>query len=212
MSERSNRILLWTLALSGLLLDQGSKYAIFAWLEHAPDHTHVLFGNPNKPGREGGFHLVAAREISATGHMIPHVNTGAVWGFDFFGMLNSPSAVNKLFAVISLLAALAIIYWSFLKSTARDRTLCIALGLILAGTLGNFYDRVVFHGVRDFLHWNYLFDWAVFNVADCCLVIGAGLLLIQAFLAPNPSPKTGETQPNAAVLPRTNEVAGAPRA
>ena len=59
--------------------------------------------------------------------------------------------------------------------------MCAALGLILAGTLGNLYDRVVFNGVRDFLHWNYLFDWPVFNVADCCLVCGACLLLLQAF-------------------------------
>ncbi len=55
------------------------------------------------------------------------------------------------------------------------------LGLILAGALGNLYDRVVFNGVRDFLYF-YLIDWPVFNVADCCLVCGAFLLLGQAFL------------------------------
>ena len=55
--------------------------------------------------------------------------------------------------------------------------------LILGGTLGNLYDRVVFHGVRDFLHWSYAFDWPVFNIADCCLVSGAFLLLFQAFFA-----------------------------
>jgi signal peptidase II len=212
MPERSYRLLLWTLAVTGLLLDQGSKYAVFSWLEHVPNHTHVLFGNPDRPGKEGGFHLVAVRDL-VNGQWVPHVNTGAVWGFDFFGLLRSPQAVNTLFAVISLLAAAAIVYWSFLKSTARDRWLCAALGLILAGTLGNFYDRIVFHGVRDFLHWNYLFDWAVFNVADCCLVCGAGLLLIQAFLVPNPPSRSSDAQPNAAVLPKTTtEIAGAPRA
>ena len=65
--------------------------------------------------------------------------------------------------------------------------LCSALGLILGGTLGNLYDRLVFNGVRDFLHWDYLFDWPVFNVADCCLVCGASLLLLQAF-ASSPQP------------------------
>ena len=44
------------------------------------------------------------------------------------------------------------------------------------------YDRVVFQGVRDFLYWYYKIDWPVFNIADCCLVCGAGLLLAQAFL------------------------------
>jgi lipoprotein signal peptidase len=95
--------------------------------------------------------------------------------------------------VVSLLAAVAILVWSTQKATAQDRWLCAALGLILAGTLGNFYDRLMFNGVRDFLHWNYLFDWPVFNVADCCLVSGAFLLLVQAFAvkhpveAPNPA-------------------------
>src|SRR5436305_586252 len=59
--------------------------------------------------------------------------------------------------------------------------LIASLGLILAGTLGNLYDRIVFSGVRDFLHWYRYFDWPVFNIADCCLVCGAGLLLAHAF-------------------------------
>ena len=62
-----------------------------------------------------------------------------------------------------------------------------------AGTLGNFYDRVVFNGVRDFLHWNYRFDWPVFNIADCCLVCGAALLLVQAFLS-SPKPSTRQSR------------------
>ena len=57
----------------------------------------------------------------------------------------------------------------------------IAAAFSLAGTVGNFYDRIVFHGVRDFLYF-YKIDWPVFNVADCCLVVGASLLLVQALL------------------------------
>ena len=46
-----------------------------------------------------------------------------------------------------------------------------ALGLILGGTLGNLYDRVVYDGVRDFIDWHYHdLEWPVFNIADCCLV------------------------------------------
>ena len=93
-----------------------------------------------------------------------------------------------LLAVGALGVLLSIIFWSTQKSTARDRWLCLSLGLILAGTLGNFYDRILFNGVRDFLHWNYHFDWPVFNIADCCLVVGACLLLVQAFFAPVQQP------------------------
>ncbi len=45
---------------------------------------------------------------------------------------------------------------------------------------------MVFGGVRDFLYF-YKVEWPVFNVADCCLVVGAGLLLVQAmFVSPTP--------------------------
>jgi signal peptidase II len=74
-----------------------------------------------------------------------------------------------------------------------------ALGLILAGTVGNLYDRLVFHGVRDFLYF-YKIEWPVFNVADCCLVVGAGLLLLQALLA-SPKPHAQDSAVAAGPVP-----------
>jgi lipoprotein signal peptidase len=188
MPERSYRALLWALALTGLLADQATKYGMFAWLAGVEGHTYSVF----RAGGKKGFHLTAqfktdekSHEVAldARGRPVPHVNQGALFGF----LRDHKAAANAGFALVSLLAALAIVYWSAQKGTAADRWLCIALGLILAGTLGNFYDRVVFGGVRDFLHWDYLFDWPVFNVADCCLVCGASLLLLQAFAA-SPQP------------------------
>jgi len=78
-------------------------------------------------------------------------------------------------------SAVAIPALSWRRHTAKDRRLCASLGLILAGTLGNLFDRVVFGRVRDFLYYHHWFEWPVFNVADCFLVCGAGLLLLQAF-------------------------------
>jgi lipoprotein signal peptidase len=180
MPERSYRIVLWTLALLGVSLDQATKYGVFAWLSKVETHSQAVFSTDS-----GGFQLVAQFQEGPDGKLMPHVNQGALFGF----LKNYQTMANGGFAVVSLLAALAIGVWSMQPSTSRDRWLCAALGLILAGTLGNLYDRVVFNGVRDFLHWNYRFDWPVFNFADCCLVCGAGLLLIQAFTAA-PAPKT----------------------
>jgi lipoprotein signal peptidase len=196
MTERSYRGLFWSLALFGLLLDQGTKYGVFAMLYNGgPEGTLSVV--------PGAFQLAA--HFTEDGR--PYVNKGALFGLGqhqetrphrFFTWLgetlrnltssedsNAPpltgaATANGFFAIVSLLAASAIVAWSFRASTARDRVLCAALGLILAGTLGNFYDRIVFHGVRDFLDF-YLIHWPVFNIADCCLVCGAGLLLVQAF-------------------------------
>ncbi|MFO0879647.1 MAG: signal peptidase II [Gemmataceae bacterium] len=200
MPDRSYRLLLWSLALFGLLADQGSKYGVFSWLHGVETHTYAIFQTAPvqryfavvppetdpllRMQQPQGFFLEAAfePELDANGQPIPHVNHGALFGF----LRNYKFAANSAFAVISLLAAAAIVLWSYQKATASDRWLCIALGLILGGTLGNFYDRLMFNGVRDFLHWNYLFDWPVFNLADCWLVVGACLLLLQAFLVPQP--------------------------
>ncbi len=202
MPERSYRVLLWILALSGLILDQSSKYGVFAWLGGESNSEHVVF----RTDQGTGFQLVAQFESDAAGVRVPHVNQGALFGF----LRDHKTLANSGFAVISLLAAAAIVYWSTHKSTARDRWLCCALGLILAGTLGNFYDRIVFNGVRDFLHWNYLFDWPVFNIADCCLVCGAGLLLLQAFAM---QPAKDESNTESALASRTHsaELSAAPK-
>ena len=88
--------------------------------------------------------------------------------------------------VVSIVAGVAIVIWSRTPKAGADRTLCIALGMILGGTLGNLFDRIVFHGVRDFLYF-YWFEWPVFNIADCLLVCGAAVLLLQAFFTPHES-------------------------
>src|SRR5262245_15399178 len=168
------RLLLYAIALTGLVVDQASKYGVFAWLNDAPYRREVI---------PGAFDLVAQRKLGNDGNTILHVNPGALFGLGQRG----EGTANTIFAGISLVAAGVILFWSFLPSTARDRRLCIALGLIFAGTLGNLYDRMYFCGVRDFLHFYNLplpfglHDWPVFNFADCCLVVGAGLLLLQAF-------------------------------
>ena len=191
MSERSYRSLLWSLALLGAALDQFSKYEIFRWLHD---------GQPAAPSGEvregqcvivpGAFMLLAQftgkteerQGIVGTlrtlnGNFQPTVNKGALFGLGG----EYADLANGIFAGVSIIAAGAIFYWSTRRSTAKDWSLCAALGLILAGTLGNLYDRLVFDGVRDFLYFH-LINWPVFNIADCCLVCGAFLLLAQAFL------------------------------
>jgi lipoprotein signal peptidase len=188
MGTRTYRTIFWTLAVAGFLLDQATKYEVFRWLY-----------NPRNEGKyqvvPGVFELLSQftgeREAASGalaslrtwgGDVLPSVNHGALFGLGREHL----ALANGLFAGVSILAALAIAYWGSRRITAHDSILSLALGLILGGTLGNLYDRLVFGGVRDFLHF-YWFQWPVFNVADCCLVCGAGLLLIQAFCMHQPA-------------------------
>jgi lipoprotein signal peptidase len=204
MAKRSYRGLLWGLALLGLALDQGTKYGVFRWLHGVAEHRHAARGDyvviPNVFSLLADFDQpenadsVLAPLRTWSGNRLPMVNHGALFGLG----RDYVTLANGIFAVVSVAAAVAIAYWSTRQSTARDRALCIALGLILAGTLGNLYDRLVFNGVRDFLYWHYkdVFEWPVFNLADCCLVLGAFLLLAQAFWSHSTAAAAAAAQPN----------------
>jgi len=64
------------------------------------------------------------------------------------------------------------------------------LGLVLGGTVGNAYDRVLHGSVTDFfaLHW-----WPVFNVADSAISTGVALLVL-AQLVRGRSPQAGSPE------------------
>src|SRR4051812_21468505 len=109
MPERSYRILLWSLALIGLSLDQATKYGVFAWLHGVDGNVHTIFQDRESKG----FHLVAQFESDAAGRPVPHVNHGALFGF----LRNHKTGANIGFAVISLFAAVAILVWSSQKHT-----------------------------------------------------------------------------------------------
>jgi lipoprotein signal peptidase len=203
MAERSYRRLFWALAVAGTALDQLGKYGVFAWLyndgrggsqEILPGAFRLVahFGGEQNPG------VWLAPLRGGGGRYLPDVNHGALFGqrptewLDWlFGLslsTTNPWVDNLVFSVVSVIAAGAIIYWTRRRATARDRVLCGALGLILAGTVGNLYDRLVFGGVRDFLYFYYI-NWPVFNIADSCLVCGAFLLLFQAFFSRSALPQ-----------------------
>lgn len=107
------------------------------------------------------------------------------------------SGYSSLFAIFSVVALLGILVWLFIYGAWRDRWLTFSLGLICGGILGNLYDRVglgyspgfpesIRNNVRDWVLFRLegvpMFDpWPNFNIADVCLVCGAGLLFVHAF-------------------------------
>lgn len=98
-----------------------------------------------------------------------------------FGILNSASMPSKriLFSLFAAAAAMGVAIYS-LRSSASNRLLQTGLALILAGALGNMYDRIAHGYVIDFLDF-YLrsYHWPSFNVADSALVAGVGLLVLE---------------------------------
>ena len=131
--------------------------------------------------------------------LMTHFNKGALWGVG--------QGHTGVFAALSVAAAIAVLYWLFVKGAAESWWLTISLALIMAGTLGNLYDRLGLHGlrdprdggviyaVRDFLYIE-IINWPIFNFADSYLVAGAIMLVIQSFRGePAPAPASTEVRP-----------------
>ncbi len=70
---------------------------------------------------------------------------------------------------------------------ARRRVTVLAIGLLIGGALGNLVDRFLYGAVMDFV-WFHLghFSWYVFNAADCAIVAGVALLLVEWVLPEGP--------------------------
>ena len=96
-------------------------------------------------------------------------NTGVAFGLF--------SGVPQLFTITSL-AIVAGAIWFYLTHLPRAHAgLALSLGMIVGGALGNVIDRVRFGYVVDFIK---TFDgrFAIFNVADSCVVVGVTLMAL----------------------------------
>ena len=101
------------------------------------------------------------------------------YGAAFGSMANS----RWIFMILSTVAIIAILVYIFWKKP-QDKLLLASLGLIAGGGIGNMIDRVCLGYVVDFLDFcafPKLWMW-IFNVADACVCIGAGILLLWMIL------------------------------
>ena len=56
----------------------------------------------------------------------------------------------------------------------------ILFSIVLGGALGNFYDRLIFFAVPDFIDLHYQnFHWFTFNIADIFITVGILMIIIK---------------------------------
>ena len=95
-------------------------------------------------------------------------NTGAA-----FGLLQGQLTMLQIIAVA--LVGMILFYILFYRPTSF--IIRVALGLIVAGSVGNLIDRALFKQVTDFID---LQVWPVFNLADSSIVAGASFLMLKS--------------------------------
>lgn len=113
-------------------------------------------------------------------------NKAAAFSFDFgLGGLIGQQGVMVFFIITTFLS---IGLFGFILYKLRSRRLWarVCFALIIGGAIGNLYDRMAFSMVRDFIRIVYFgleipylgTSFAVFNLADSCLVIGAIMFIV----------------------------------
>lgn len=101
-------------------------------------------------------------------------NTGAA-----FGILQGMTSFLLIFSLLVII--FLIIY--MLKNHEKLNTLqTLAIAMILGGTAGNFFDRLFYGYVVDFIKLNFI-DFPVFNMADLFINIGVILIFTALFSA-----------------------------
>lgn len=109
-------------------------------------------------------------------------NYGAAFSF----LSDSGGWQRWFFSLIAVSISVLLVWW-LKRLPASNKVLCSAYALVLAGAIGNLYDRIVYGYVIDFLHVYYEnWHFPVFNIADCAICIGAALLLFDAFTGESP--------------------------
>ncbi|MGI6364625.1 MAG: signal peptidase II [Bacillota bacterium] len=103
---------------------------------------------------------------------LTHVrNAGAA-----FGILQ-----GRRWLLIVTAAAVVVIILLYARQIRGNKLMEAALGLMLAGALGNLYDRLFYEVVVDFIDFR-LINFAIFNIADSAITIGVALFALDVLL------------------------------
>lgn len=143
---------LYTVTLIGIIIDQVTKYIVRANLQ-----------------------LLEKIIIIPNFFSISHVeNSGAA-----FSILESNSYI---LIFISLAVLLYLVHYINKEEKSLNNIYSTSLGMILGGIVGNLLDRILYHGVTDFLAFKFFsYNYPVFNIADILIVLGV-LILIGEFI------------------------------
>jgi signal peptidase II len=112
--------------------------------------------------------------------IIPHFLN---WTFErnvhgAFGLFGSSAVLLIGMAIVVL-----VLFWfSFREAAARSQIVRIAFGMIVGGAIGNIVDRLHYGFVIDFIDFYRIWP-NIFNVADSCITVGVGLLILSSLAA-----------------------------
>ena len=108
------------------------------------------------------------------------INFDLIWNTGIgFGLLSSNSSlIYNLITTLIGFVILILFYTAITLDKANKFIYCIIIG----GALGNFYDRLIYKAVPDFIDLHYAsFHWFTFNVADIYITLGILFFIMKEF-------------------------------
>ena len=127
---------------------------------------------------------LAEVENSVDIYLTSYLNLYLIWNKGIaFGLLSMNESM--IYNVITFIIGSIIIIILFMM-WKNDNIQRYFLALIAGGALGNFYDRIVYTAVPDFIDLHFHgFHWFVFNVADIFITVGVFCLILVEFFYKN---------------------------
>ena len=123
-------------------------------------------------------------KVLVTNNFVLNVRNKIIDGFFYITNCHNEGAAfslfsgNVLFLIFITLIVLFLIYRTINKENVNKIGI-LEYGLLLGGILGNLYDRIFYGYVIDYLDFIiFNFNFAIFNLADAAIVIGAILLIV----------------------------------
>ena len=108
--------------------------------------------------------------------------------FSLYHVKNTGAAFSILENNTILLIIIGFLVLIFLdKEISKEKNLdkyqILSLGMIIGGIIGNLLDRIMYHGVIDYLSFQFgSYYFPIFNFADIGITLGVVLLIINTYL------------------------------
>ncbi len=98
-----------------------------------------------------------------------------------FGFMDEVGWARWFFIAVTVILIAAIILYTA-KTKEKNKLYLTAVTFIIGGGIGNLIDRIIKGEVVDFLHFKAI-EFPIFNIADCFVVVGVGLMIIYCIKA-----------------------------
>ena len=116
--------------------------------------------------------------------LAPFLNLNLVWNEGIaFGLLSFDDHLSYRLVTLFISIVILILFFMLYKAEKLNR---VALIMVIGGATGNFFDRIYYSAVPDFVEIYYKsFHWFIFNVADIFITFGVFCLIYVELITKN---------------------------